>query len=180
MDYNISFRNKTDRTVDVYIENQIFLRLNKGESYSCITDNPGNIYARYLEVIYKPGGEMELVKRGNFDDPLTGLPVVELINVDGKPLESVILEGQVFHLARNIPLFYPVTPEEKLFVYSKIELKLFMKKEHNPEWPGYMKKKWVLSQISTLRADPDEQEVKDVERVSGVPVTNLFTAASLK
>lgn len=139
------FENKTDQPVKVFADSgRIFFAVGpKGstllESYAQWT-----MYSRYKRITFKKDGGIDLDENGKWKNPY---PLsVELINLDGAPIEAVQLGGQSVNVVKGIPRFAEVHADEvdaryRSFTWRRIKIK---EEDRSGLRPGYFEEHWEV------------------------------------
>jgi hypothetical protein len=82
--------------VPVFDQNGVCLvSLEPGQSATLQTKNPTTLYARWTEIGFSEGGEVEFTERKGFVEPDLGRWVITMLNVHGRPCEVRFIGGRI-------------------------------------------------------------------------------------
>jgi len=179
-EYITVFRNKSEGVVVVDDYNGEITRLEPGEAWELKSLSPRTLFSRFAEVVYRPGGVIDL--RGNpmWQNPYEGFWCIELANLEGTRSESIQLlappeAGEVVGLSANdyiqafrgLPRIVPVAINCKLVRFSRIEWVRVTEKVPVLGAPGYWEMKTEVKMIKIERSPADLRKIaKELEQVA--------------
>ena len=177
-EYITVFRNKRDGLVVVDDYHGEVIRLAAGEAWELKSLSPKTLFSRFAEVVYRPGGAIDL--RGNpmWRNPYEAFWCIELANLEGTRSESIQLvappeAGEVPGLSANdyieaflgFPRIIPVALNCRLIGFSRIEWVRVTEKVPMPGAPGYWEMKTEVRMIKIERSPADLRKIaKELEQ----------------
>lgn len=179
-EYITVFRNKRDGGVVVDDYRGEVVRLAPGEAWELKSLSPKTLFSRFAEVIYRPGGVIDLRGNPSWRNPYEEFWCLELANLEGTRSESIQLmappeAGEVPGLSANdyieafrgFPRIVPVALGCRLIGFSRIEWVHVTEKVPMPGAPGYWEMKTEVRMIKIERSPADLRKIaKEIEQIA--------------
>jgi hypothetical protein len=154
-EFEIIFENKREEPVKVFHDNGAPFFVVGKQSIILEAYDPRAMYSRYKEVTFKKNGEIGLEENRKWRNPY---PLsVELVNLDGVPLEGLTLGGQNVIACKGISRFAEVRLDEDAVFYKSFTWKKIKVKKERDTLPGYFEEIEEVHLIKELRS---EKEIK--------------------
>jgi hypothetical protein len=135
-----------------------------GQVAELVSVTPYSTYARWSKIIITDD-KPKLTLREGWKEPSHGLWEIEMLNVDGKPLEARQVDGAAVFLPRGIPVIVGINSlSEPLIWYSRLEVRWKLRRVKHPHFPNYYSRERYVGDELTLRS---EKELKAIEAEMG-------------
>lgn len=160
MIYKTEFQNlRTSQVPIIDQDHKLIMTLLSGTTRFVETDNPENIFARYLKVIYLPEGKVEVEPNPGWKCSLGGW-LLDLVNESGQDPEKLnvgaddwVLVPLSFTRTVRVPIISP------LIKFEKIILRTGKRKMQDRRNPSY------ILEFDTVVQEKIERPQKDMDKI---------------
>jgi len=145
--------------------------------------SPAAFYAPWSRVTFEKDGTISLKHRSGYEDPLKEAPwVLELVNKDGSPDESVRVGGETLSVLKGFPIRVSLQLHDPLIYYQRLEwvtIKEKIRDRTTPEylvWTTRVECRKVLrkkSEIAKIKKLLEEEAVEDARELAARRFKNV-------
>jgi hypothetical protein len=159
--YACLFVNSRSTRVSVWDYGRVLFTLEPGAEFETEMYDPKAYYARFKKVIFLEGDKVDLKENHAWENPWKGQWTLELHNIDGAPVEALIVDGQTVHVYKGIPRIVPISIQDPFAQYKKVEWKLVQEKKRRSDFPDYVKVELRLDRVMEKRSERDIRKIRE-------------------
>jgi len=163
------FKNESNQDYIIFENGRRFATVPAQRRVTIESESALTTYARFAEVLITERGVV-VRERSEWQSPLPpGAHVLEMINVDGQPLEQRLVGEQVVYLPRGIPVQVVCPLDDPLIFFERVEIRRVSERVRDELNPGYLIRQHVVRDVKTPRPESAIQRL-----------ITLITAQNLK
>jgi hypothetical protein len=157
--FETKFKNETDSEYTIWENGRSFDVVPAKSTRMIESESPLTTYARFSEVLITKDG-IAVRERPGWEDPFRkGEFVLEMINVDGQPLERRLVGGMVVFLPKGIPIRVACPLTDPLIYFERLEVRRNSERVPDPRCPGYFFREYRLRDVKTPRPESEVQRI---------------------
>ena len=153
------FKNESNQDYIIFENGRRFATVPAQRRVTIESESALTTYARFAEVLITERGVV-VRERSEWQSPLPpGAHVLEMINVDGQPLEQRVVGEQAVSLPRGIPVQVACPLDDPLIFFERVEIRRTSERVRDELNPGYLIRQRVLRDVKTSRPESEVQRL---------------------